>query len=76
MDKYPDSIDQWFLCTFILEATKFVSENNTFQFNDKYYIQISGTAMGTKRAPKYATLTMGFLEEEILNLKLVETFWN
>ena len=30
--------------------------------------------MGTKMAPTYATLTMGFLEEEILNLKLVETF--
>ena len=65
---------QRFLCSFILEATKFILENNTFQFNDKYYIQISGTAMGTKMAPTYATLTMGFLEEEILNLKLVETF--
>ena len=30
--------------------------------------------MGTKMAPTYATLTMGFLEEEILNLILVETF--
>ena len=63
LDKYPDSIDQRFLCKFILEATKFILENNTFQFNDKYYFQISGTAMGTKMAPTYATLTMGFLEE-------------
>ena len=54
LDKYPDSIDQRFLCKFILEATKFILENNTFQFNDKYYFQISGTAMGTKMAPTYA----------------------
>ena len=44
------------------------------KYNDKYYFQISGTAMGTKMAPTYATLTMGFLEEAILKLKLVETF--
>ena len=43
LDKYPDSIDQRFLCKFILEATKFILENNTFQFSDKYYFQISGT---------------------------------
>ena len=52
-DKYPDSIDQRFLCRFILEATKFILENNTFQFNDKYYFQISGMAMGTKMEPTY-----------------------
>ena len=40
---------------------------NSFKFHDKFYLQISGTAMGTKMAPNYANLFMGQLEEQILN---------
>ena len=32
-------------------------------FDDKYYNQLHGTAMGTKMAPVYATLFLGYLEE-------------
>ena len=32
--------------------------------NNKYYLQIQGTAMGTKMAPAYANLFMGKLEEK------------
>ena len=42
-------------------------ENNHFHFDDSYYLQIKGTAMGTKVAPTYATLVMGFLEEKLYN---------
>ena len=31
-------------------------------FNDRYFHQVKGTAMGTKMAPTYATLTFGYFE--------------
>ncbi|MEW8544348.1 MAG: hypothetical protein AB2693_12510 [Candidatus Thiodiazotropha sp.] len=48
-------------------------ENNTFQFNDMFFKQIKGTAMGTKVAPTYATLTLGYLEQKLYQ-KITETF--
>ena len=50
---------------FILDGIKLILENNTFSFNDKHYKQVKGTAMGTKFAPIYATLTVGYLEEKL-----------
>ena len=35
---------------------------NVFRFNDKFYIQKQGLAMGTKMAPAYANIFMGTLE--------------
>ena len=40
---------------------------NVFRFNDKFYIQKQGTAMGTKMAPAYANIFMGTLESRILS---------
>ena len=39
--------------------------NNVFQFNGQYYIQLKGTAMGTKMAPTYANLFLGYLENRL-----------
>ena len=47
---------------FIINSLKIVLEYNTFTFDTGYYIQVRGTAMGTKVAPTYATLVMGFIE--------------
>ena len=44
-----------------------VLHNNTFEFNNEYYKQIQGTAMGTKLAPAYANIFMGKLEHSILS---------
>ena len=68
LEKHPQSLHKRFSKDFILESSKFILENNTCTFNDEYYTQISGTAMGTIFAPTYATLTMGYLE-----IKLYET---
>ena len=35
-----------------------ILKHNTFTFNDKYYSQTNGTAMGTKMAPAYAIIFM------------------
>jgi hypothetical protein len=50
---------------FILDALDIILKRNVFYFNDKFYQQIKGTAMGTKVAPTYATLVLGFLEETL-----------
>lgn len=39
---------------------------NNFEFNGKHYLQVQGTAMGTKMAPAYANIFMGRLEKQLL----------
>ena len=62
IEKNPDSWHSRFSKRFILESIKIILENNNCTFNDEFYRQISGTAMGTIFAPTYATLTMGYFE--------------
>ena len=40
---------------------------NVFRFNDKFYIQKQGTAMGTKMAPAYTNIFMGTLKSRIFS---------
>ena len=44
-----------------------VLENNYFEFNDRFYRQKLGTAIGTKFAPAYANLFMTRLEERLMD---------
>ena len=39
---------------------------NNFSFNDNHYLQIHGTAMGTKMAPSFANLFLGTFEANAL----------
>ena len=50
----------------IVELATLVLTCNSFQFEDDHYLQIKGTAMGTRMAPSYANLFMGQLEKTIL----------
>ena len=43
-----------------------VLKNNYFQFNSNVKHQISGTAIGTKFAPQYACIYMGYMEHQFL----------
>lgn len=43
-----------------------VLTKNYFQFDDRMYHQVQGTAMGTKMAPAYANIFMAELEEKLL----------
>ena len=65
IDKHPECIDPRFTKEFISESIRFILENNTFHFDNKYFIQTKGTAMGTKMAPTYANLVLAFLEETL-----------
>jgi hypothetical protein len=46
------------LCT----ALEIIMNNNIFQFQNTYFKQINGTAMGTAPAPPYANLVLGLFE--------------
>lgn len=50
------------LCTLL----KLVLHSNNFTFDDKHFLQIGGTAMGTKVAPSYANIFMGELKAKML----------
>ena len=43
-----------------------VLSTNNFRFDNKEYLQIGGTAMGTKLAPSFANLFMGHFEEKFV----------
>ena len=45
----------------------YILQYNTFEYNGEFFQQITGTAMGTKMAPAFATLFMHKLEQAFLN---------
>ena len=61
--KHRDAIPSRFTDTFIMESVQIILHNNNFIFNNNYYNQTEGTAMGTKAAPPYACLVIAYLEE-------------
>jgi hypothetical protein len=65
LDKYPAELHPRFTKDFILKCMDIVLTNNYFQFNGEEYKQTFGTAMGTKFAPTYATLVLGYLEAKV-----------
>ena len=58
IDKYPEILHPKFNKRFIIEGIEIIFDNYSFQFNNVKYIETLGTAMGTKMAPTYATLTL------------------
>ncbi|XP_064475493.1 uncharacterized protein LOC135389367 [Ornithodoros turicata] len=57
------AFDHIVLSTFL----NLILKNNNFEFDGKHYLQVNGTAMGTKMAPSYANIFMGSLEEGFLS---------
>ena len=59
----------------VLQLLKEVLSKNNFEFNGQHYLQVGGTAMGTKLAPSYANIFMGDVEEKILNNCVLKPFF-
>ena len=55
--------------------TEFVLKNNYFEFNDKVKKQLSGTAIGTKFAPAYASIFMDKIESHFLKSQELTPFY-
>ena len=51
------------ICCGVVTMFTMVLKKNNFTFNGDHYLQINGTAMGTKMAPSYANIFMGKLEK-------------
>ena len=51
---------------YIKEMLRLILKENSFQFNGKNYLQIHGTAMGTKMAVAFANIFMADIETEFL----------
>ena len=65
-NQYDKFIDKTVPTEDIIKMAEFVLKNNLFEFNSKFYKQISGTAIGTKFAPPYACIFMDYIETEFL----------
>ena len=52
---------------FYIKLLKLVLESNIFEFDREYFIQLLGTAMGTRVAPTYANIFMAKLEKFMLD---------
>ena len=59
----PDATPHTFV---LLKLIRFILQRNCFTFNGRFFLQVQGTAMGTKMAPNYAILFMAQLEESFL----------
>ena len=82
MSLYPSIPHDFGLCTpkdFLLDRnlpaivvngihsmTELVLKKNVFEFNSECFLQISGTAIGTKMAPAYASIVMSIFERKLL----------
>ncbi|KAM7176581.1 uncharacterized protein RBU57_002185 [Macrochelys suwanniensis] len=62
-----NSIPDTTTANLVAELCDFVLTHNYFTFGDNIYLQVSGTAMGTRMAPQYANIFMADLEQRFLS---------
>ena len=53
---------------------EFVLKNNLFEFNSKFYKQISGTSIGTKFASPYTCIFMDSIKTEFLKSQEIKAW--
>ena len=81
IEQFPDKLSPRFSKDCIIEFLSFVLNNCYISYNKSLFHQIKGCAMGTKVAPTYACLTMGFLENNMykickeINLRFSSKFY-
>ena len=54
----------------IIQFLTLILTLNNFLFNDEHYIQVNGCSMGTKCAPTYACIYMGWFENQFILPKI------
>ncbi|XP_072422902.1 uncharacterized protein [Chiloscyllium punctatum] len=53
----------------ILQLIRFMLDHNVFTFDNQFFIQTHGTAMGTKFAPQYANIFMHRFEQDFFSMQ-------
>jgi hypothetical protein len=61
-----DKLPKDFPTSLFLHILEIVMRNNIFSFGETYWLQLTGTAMGTPAACNYATITFGHYENSTL----------
>ena len=60
----------------LVKLLTLVLKCNNFEFNGQHYLQVIGTAMGTKMAPAYANMFIGRLEKQLLmSVRMMPFSW-
>ena len=65
-DEYKNELPPNLPCNLILSALRIVMENNIFSFGDTFWIQQTGTAMGTPCACMIASVYFAYHERKVL----------
>ena len=73
-EKLEEKADKKIPLTDLVEMAEFILKNNFFEFETKIIQQISGTAIGTKFAPPYASLFMDRIENDFLESETVKSW--
>ena len=69
IDKHPeDLVESRFSKEFVMKGIELILTLNYFVFDDKWYLQIKGVAIGTKVAVVLAILTVGYLEIKLYTI--------
>ena len=63
-EEYSDELPPGFPVPLFLAVLKIVMSYNVFQFDNTFWLQLSGTAMGTSCACLYATIFWGYIERK------------
>lgn len=63
---YLQELSKHYIAGLILELLEFVANQNYIWFNDQFYSQKCGVAMGDKYAPNLANLFMAIWEEGVV----------
>ena len=50
----------------LIKLLTLVLSKNNFDFNERHFLQVGGTAMGTRVAPSYANTFMGWFEDQFV----------
>lgn len=59
-----------------MDLARLVLTNNNLTFNGRHFLQVLGTAIGTKMAPSYANIFMGKLESDLFEqAPITPLFW-
>jgi hypothetical protein len=64
LEDYSQEVLQDFPTEFLLKLLQIILTNNIFQFNNTYWLQKCGTAMGASCACSYATLYWAYIERK------------
>ena len=52
---------------------KLILQRNSFSFNEKYYLQTTGVAMGQKCAPELCDIMFQSLEKKFISLSVIQS---